>query len=304
MNKVNDKMKRVLLFTLVLIVLLSGCKSHPSPTNSTTLPSAYSQYQLEYRLFSEFPNVFYCDPDYYPVARTGQEQLSAISQFLTIKSNQPEFSAILEHLNLPEKTDYTDSEKLLIYKEHKELTYAVQITAANGGYNYDLRVGDGQGERIQGTIKTSGEIQITSREPSFNTCPICLAKGTLIDTPTGQIPVEQLGKGMTVWTLDDSGKRIATKIVETATTAVPLGFQVVRIELDDGRSVTASPQHPTGAGRAIADYQVGDILDGARVISTGYVTYESGKTYDLRPAGTTGLYWANGILLKSTLKTK
>jgi hypothetical protein len=68
--------------------------------------------------------------------------------------------------------------------------------------------------------------------------------------------------------------------------------------------VTASGQHPTAAGRAIADYKIGDMLDGARVISTSYITYTSGKTYDLLPAGTTGLYWANGILLGSTLKSK
>jgi hypothetical protein len=313
-------MKKILLFTVVLVVLLSGCKFKTSTTNSTTnatatttiptsttsttLPSIYSQYQLEYRLCSEFPNVFWCDPDFYPVARVGQEQQNAIAQYLTIRSNQSEFSAILQQMNLPDKTDYTDSEKLLIYKEHKKLTYAVQMTAADGAYNYDLRVGEGQGERIQGTIKTSGEIQITSREPSINTCPICLVQGTLIDTPQGQIPVEQLVKGMTVWTQDDSGKRIAMEIVETAVTPVSLDFQAVRIELDDGRTVSASGQHPTATGRAIADYKIGDILDGARVISTSYITYTSGKTYDLLPAGTIGLYWANGILLGSTLKSK
>jgi hypothetical protein len=320
MNKINSRMGKILLFMMVLVVLLSGCKFKSSTTNSTTnstatttiptsttattLPSVYSQYQLEYRLYSEFPNVFWCDPDFYPVARVGQEQQNAIAQYLTIRSNQSEFSAILQQLNLPDKTDYTDSEKLLIYKEHKKLTYAVQMTAADGMYNYDLRVGEGQGERIQGTIKTSGEIQITSREPSINTCPICLVQGTLIDTPQGQIPVEQLVKGMPVWTQDDSGKRVVMKIAETAVRPVPLDFQAVRIELDDGRAVTASGQHPTAAGRAIADYQTGDMLDGARVINTSYITYTGGKTYDLLPAGTTGLYWANGILLGSTLKSK
>src|SRR5271157_2565877 len=106
MNGVNDRIKRALLFTIALVMLLSGCKAHSSTTNATTsttlatLPAALSQYQLEYRLFSEFPNVFWCDPDYYPVARTGQEQQNAIAQFSTIKSNQPEFSAILSYLNL------------------------------------------------------------------------------------------------------------------------------------------------------------------------------------------------------------
>ena len=305
MNKVMNSVKRVFLFTIVLVILLSSCKSHQSTTNTTTstTPSAtYSLYQMEYRLFSEYPDIFWCDPDYYPVAREGQEQQNANTQFPTIKSNQAEFSAILAQLNLPDKADYTDNQKLLIYREHKKLTYSVQMVAADGLFNFDLRVEGGQGWMVQGTIKTSGEIQETSRETSFNTCPICLVKGTLIDTPQGQIPVEQLIKGMVVWTTDDAGNRIAKEIVATASTTVPLSFQVIRIELGDGRTVTASPGHPTTENRTIADYNVGDELDGRRIVAVEYIMYGGGMTYDILPAGTTGFYWANGILLGSTLK--
>jgi hypothetical protein len=299
-------MKFALPLMLVLGILLSGCKSQSSTTTTTTtattLPVVYSVYQLEYRLFTQYPNVFYCDPDYYPVAREGQEQQNASTQFPVIKSNQAEFSAILAYLNLPDKTDYTDNEQLLIYREHKKLTYGVQMTDAGGGYDFDLRVGTGQGERIKGTVKTSGEIQETSRETSVNTCPICLVKGTLIDTPQGQIPVEKLNKGMIIWTLDVSGDRIAKEIIETAFTIVPSPFHVIRMELNDGRSVTASPGHPTANGKAIVDYLVGDALDGAEVITITDVIYENGSTYDILPDSATGVYWANGILLGSTLK--
>jgi len=78
---------------------------------------------------------------------------------------------------------------------------------------------------------------------------------------------------------------------------------VVTVRLADGRTVTASPGHPTANGRPLGDYQVGDSLDGALVIAVESVTYGEGATYDLLPAGTTGLYWANGILLRSTLAT-
>ena len=306
MHVVVNRMKFALPLMLVLGILLSGCKSQSSTTTTTTtattLPVVYSVYQLEYRLFAQYPNVFYCDPDYYPVAREGQEQQNANTQFPVIKSNQAEFSAILAYLNLPDKTDYTDNEQLLIYREHKKLTYGVQMAAADGGYNFDLRVGTGQGERIKGTVKTSGETQETSRETSVNTCPICLVKGTLIDTPQGQIPVEKLNKGMIIWTLDVSGDRIAKEIIETAFTIVPSSFHVIRMELNDGRSVTASPGHPTANGKAIVDYLVGDALDGAEVITITDVIYENGSTYDILPDSATGVYWANGILLGSTLK--
>ena len=67
---------------------------------------------------------------------------------------------------------------------------------------------------------------------------------------------------------------------------------------------TVSPGHPTAQGKAIADYQAGDELDGRRITVVDFITYEGGRTYDILPAGNTGFYWANGILLGSTLKKK
>jgi hypothetical protein len=260
----------------------------------------YSQPELAYRLISNFGGAFYCDPDYYPVARVGQEEKNALDQFPAIRSNEVEFSAILKHLNLVDKSEYNTEEKVLIYREHKELTLAVQMTASGADYNFTLRVGDGQGERIDGVITKSGLITVTKRETSFNTCPICLASGTLIDTPEGLVPVEQLHKGMLVWTVSESGQHIAGRVMDTVSTPVPLLFQVVRITLNDGRVVAASPGHPTADRRALGDYQVGDILDGGVVMAVEHIAYNDGATYDLLPSGATGLYWANGILLRST----
>jgi hypothetical protein len=114
--------------------------------------------------------------------------------------------------------------------------------------------------------------------------------------------VEQLVKGMSVWSVDDSGNRIAAGIIKTAATPVPLYFQAIRIELSDGRTVTASPGHPTADGKAVADYQAGDMLDGARVLKADRFTYESAMTFDFLPDSTSGLYWANKIILKSSLR--
>ena len=181
------------------------------------------------------------------------------------------------------------------------MTYAVQVTSSGNLYDFTLRVEEGQGEEIVGTITKSGVITILNRESSINTCPICLTKGTLIDTPSGPGPVEQLHEGMAIWTVGDSGMRIAAAVVETTMTPVPLLFQVVRVGLSDGRGVTAAWRHPTAAGRALGEYDVGDTLDGVLVTAVEHVMYNGGATYDLLPSGPTGLYWANGILLKSTL---
>jgi hypothetical protein len=76
---------------------------------------------------------------------------------------------------------------------------------------------------------------------------------------------------------------------------------VIQLYLEDGRSLLVSPGHPLVDGRTIAHLQPGDVLDGARVRSTRWLSYEGRATYDLLPTGGTGHYWANGILVGSTL---
>jgi hypothetical protein len=294
-------MVRKCLAVTILMTVTLGMFAACGVTVTPTPTVAYSQPQLEYRLFSHFDNVFWCDPDLYPVARPGQEEKNAVEQFPVIMANEIEFPAILEHLGMPDKVEYSDEEKLQLYREHKKLTFAVQMTASGEAYNFILRVGEGQGESIEGTITKSGDIKVVKREPSFNTCPICLAEGTIINTPEGPVPVEELRNGMAVWTLDDSGKRVVAVVVETAVAPVPSSFQVVNILLDDGRTVTASAGHPSAEGRALGDYRPGDILDGGLVIAVEVAVYYGNATYDLLPSGTTGFYWANGVLLGSTL---
>lgn len=136
----------------------------------------------------------------------------------------------------------------------------------------------------------------------IRTCPICLAKHTLIDTPQGAIPVEELRKGMPVWTITKSGERVSAVIIETAKPTVPRTHQVVHITLEDGRDVFASPGHPTTDGQTIGNLSVGDFLNGSRVVKAELVPYQKGNTYDILPSGETGFYWADDILLGSTLQ--
>ncbi len=72
--------------------------------------------------------------------------------------------------------------------------------------------------------------------------------------------------------------------------------------LDDGRRLWVSPGHDLPDGRTAGELAAGDSLDGARVVSTELAAYAGGATFDLLPAGESGFYWANGILLASTLR--
>ena len=292
--------KLKLLLSVVLVSLITiavgACTEQPTEPLVT-----YSMPELKYILLNNFDNVFYVDSVFFPVGREGLEEQNALAQFAEIKADEAEFTAIINHLELPVKGEYSAEEKLLIYREHKKLTRAVQLTPTGDKYNFTLRVDEGQGELIEGTITTSGTIKVLKREESFNTYPICLAKGTSIETSLGPVAVELIQKGMLIWTVDNSGSRVLAPVIKTANTPVPSSFRVVKMELSDTRTITASQNHPTADNKALGDYEVGDTLDGAQVTSIEYLPYTENATYDILTAGSTRLYWADGILLKSTL---
>lgn len=133
-------------------------------------------------------------------------------------------------------------------------------------------------------------------------CPICLAENTLIDTPAGAVPVQNLQKGMRVWTIDALGNRIAADVLNVSRTRVPAMHEVAHIVLEDGRKLFVSAGHPTSDGRTIGALKQGDLLDKSNIVKMGYIPYRKGFTYDILPSGGTGFYWANGILIGSTLK--
>ena len=83
---------------------------------------------------------------------------------------------------------------------------------------------------------------------------------------------------------------------------MPSTHRVVHLLLSDGRTVDVSPGHPTADGRKVGDLVAGNRYDGALVISAELTPYTGGATFDVLPAGATGMYWANGVLLGSTLR--
>lgn len=274
----------------------------PAPTPIPSIAGGLGPTELKYRVLSQFPDFFFCDPDFYPVAREDELDL-ARRRFPELQANAEEFDTILAHHNLAGLTTFSDEQKLLIYREHKKLA-ALQFELAGSGYRFQLQAAEteGDGELVTGQIDGQGTITILERMPSIASCPICLAAGTLIDTPGGPVPVQRLRVGMMVWTLDEAGARVALPLVRASKTIVPAAHRVVHLVLDDGRELWVSPGHPTVEGRSAGQLQAGDALDGGRVRSAEWVAYRGFATYDLLPAGETGFYWANGILMASSLK--
>ncbi len=274
----------------------------PTLTPIPTLPKGLGPTELKYHILAQYPDFFFCDPDYYPIARSDELAL-AIHRFPEIQSNLEEFQAILAHNNLAGVSSFSDEQKLLIYRDYKKLN-AIHFTLAKDGYQFQIQVAktEGQGEVVTGIIDGQGKITVQESKSSFATCPICLSAGTLIDTPSGSVPVEDIRVGMLVWTIDKAGIRVMKPVIESGKTVVPADHVVVHLVLSDGRQVWVSPGHPTSDGRKIGQLAPGDTFDGVIVTSTNRVKYTGYATYDLLPEGETGFYWANGILLASTLK--
>lgn len=280
---------------------------NPTPTVSPTpspAPGGLTQAQLRYRLVDRFGPLAFCDPDYYPLAR-GDEQALAHERLPLIQQDAPTFSAILLHLGIAAASSYTSDQELAIYRQWKMLN-ALKLEQIPGGFHFLAIFGSAstqQGSRVDGTIDQQGNITVASSTPSGPPpCPICLARGTRIATPAGDIAVDDLRVGDIVWTRDASGTRVALPLVETGTTPVPTTHRVVHLVLSDGRTVDVSPGHPTADGRKVGDLAEGDMYDAATVQSAELVPYNGGATFDVLPAGATGVYWANGVLLGSTLR--
>jgi hypothetical protein len=283
---------------------------NPAPTLSPTpspAPGGLTQAKLKYRIVDRFGPLAFCDPDYYPVARA-DEQALAHQRLPDIQKDVPTFEAILVHLTISTTPPYTNDQELAIYREWKMLN-ALRLEQISAGFHFNgVFVGFGSPitppeTRVDATIDQRGDITVTSQTASGRPpCPICLARGTRIATPSGEVRVEDLKVEDTVWTLDTAGARIAVPLVEIGNTPVPPTHHVVHLLLSDGRAVDVSPGHPTADGRSVGEIIAGEAYDGATVVSVERIGYAGGATFDILPAGATGMYWANGVLLGSTLR--
>jgi hypothetical protein len=306
----TQRLRSLVLGALVAWATVSctagGSTASPSssPPPSATQAGTLAEAQLKLRLLEQLGQLWYCDPDFYPIARL-DEQNAADERLHEIQRDTATYEALLAHLGIPAGASLSAAQRLAVYRTWKQIN-AIQLTPADGAFRFGILVhtdsSKEQGKRVTGTIDTGGSIHV-ERETAEGPppCPICLARGTLIDGPDGGHLVEDLRSGERVWTLDARGRRVAALVERVGSTPVPPTHEVVHLVLADGRELWVSPGHPLEDGRSVGQLRAGDRVDGSIVLAADLGPYAGGATFDLLPSGSTGTYWANGILLRSTL---
>ena len=298
-------------FAVAVLLAACGGSATPSPTPGPSIipgPSGggtLTTGDLRLLLTEELGPRWYCDPDSYPIGR--DEQQSAIERYPQIRTEDPElFDAVARDLQIDPAAAHTDAQKLALWRGWK-LAASIQLDPIGGDrYRFDYLAqpvgGAAEGVRTGGIIDSTGRIeieqQVAAGEPM---CPICLARGTMIDTPDGPMAVESLRIGAPIWTIDADGRRVAGTVIALGSVIAPLEHHVIRLRLADGRSVTASPGHPLADGRQLGTLGIGDIVDGSPITDLVSVPYTGGQTFDLVASGPTGIYFSDGIPLRTTL---
>ena len=290
------------LLSVCLASVLAACGTNVA-ASPTPAPVPLAQAELKYRVMDAGGRISFCDPDFYPIARADETEL-AKAKIGQIQADAETYAAITRRVGTDTLAVYHDWKALnalLLTSISSSATARWSFTYRSEGGPSATPVSKGNGTQIEGSVDTFGTVDVAKRTAvgPLN-CPICLAFGTRIATPSGEVAVEDLRVGDIVWTILD-GARVAAPLVAVGRTPVPSTHEVVRLELADGRVVLVSPGHPTADGRRVGDLRAGDTLDGATVMSAEREAYAGGFTFDVRPAGASGAYWANGVLLGSTI---
>ncbi len=174
------------LLSLALLAAACGRAAAPLPAGGTPVPAGgpsvtpsatpptYSAADLEYRLFAQVGQPFWCDPDLYPLGRRVADA-DVRSRVDAMRATDPSaYAAVLRHLSLGADPQTPDQERA-VYQELKRLR-AVSLAPSGGAWTFDYTIEPGgqagAATRVQGTISGSGAITVRSRAPAFASCPI------------------------------------------------------------------------------------------------------------------------------------
>src|ERR1700674_3676086 len=185
-------------FALLLLAAIGISACGAAGSAGSTVASPQSIDQLKFAVMDTAGKPAYCDPDFYPLAREGGEQASAMARYPQVQADTEVYAAILGHEHLP-SGQLTDAQKLMVYRAWK-LLRALTLTQSGNAYTFSYRaVTTGGYAMVAGTVRVDGVVSMTSRTPTrAPTCPICLAATTLCYAPNGDVLVTDARRCMLV----------------------------------------------------------------------------------------------------------
>lgn len=131
----------------------------------------------------------------------------------------------------------------------------------------------------------------------------CLPASAQILTSLGNVSIDQLKEGDKVLTLNTKGDKVEMPVKIVNKVEILGTHSMVLLELKDGRKLQVTPGHPSSiANKNLGEFMVGEKLDGSEIVKITDIAYFEKYTFDILPEGGTGFYWANGILIGSTLE--
>ncbi len=145
-------------------------------------------------------------------------------------------------------------------------------------------------------IEKSKEVKVKNSVYYGSKGSPCCSKDTKIMTQYGEVSISDINVGDIV--LSSGG--VLVSVIQINKIPV-LNHNVLSISLSDGTILEISPEHPTADGRIFSNLKVGDLIDGRTVKSVELVPYKYSHTYDILPDSPTSTYYANGVLIGSTL---
>jgi hypothetical protein len=127
----------------------------------------------------------------------------------------------------------------------------------------------------------------------------CTSPDTPIATASGNREIQELRVGDLVYSVHEQAiELVPIKLVNR----IPvIDHHVLRVEFASGASFEMSATHPTASGKPLSAFGVGDELVGERIVSVTRIPYQHSHTYDILPDSDTGSYFADGVLVGSTL---
>jgi len=121
-------------------------------------------------------------------------------------------------------------------------------------------------------------------------------------TPAGEVELHRIRKGDAVVSLSSDGRRVPVTVLRIAIQPVVAAHEMIELRLEGGRKIRGSALHPLADGRVLGELKPGAQVDGSTVIGVGRVPFTGDATWDLLPSGETGVYFVNGVPLRTTLE--